>query len=149
MKGKSLLISSLLAAACAALSIPALAEEQFVGSAVCGECHQKEHERWLGSHHDLAMQEPNADSVLGDFNDATFEYNGFTSRFYRSGDKYMVRTDGADGEPADFEVAYVFGVYPLQQYLLPLSNGRLQSLSIAWDARPQSEGGQRWYHLHP
>ena len=95
------------------------------------------------------MQEPNADSVLGDFNDATFEYNGFTSRFYRSGDKYMVRTDGADGEPADFEVAYVFGVYPLQQYLLPLSNGRLQSLSIAWDARPQSEGGQRWYHLHP
>ena len=39
-----------------------------------------------------------------------------------------MRTDGEDGEPAEFEVAYVFGVYPLQQYLLPLSRGRLQAL---------------------
>ena len=46
-------------------------------------------------------------------------------------------------------MAYVFGVDPLQQYLLPLSRGRLQALSIAWDARPASEGGQRWYHLYP
>ncbi len=46
-------------------------------------------------------------------------------------------------------VRYVFGVYPLQQYLLPLSRGRLQALSIAWDSRPVAEGGQRWYHLYP
>jgi cytochrome c553 len=43
----------------------------------------------------------------------------------------------------------VFGVYPLQQYLLPLDDGRLQALSIAWDSRPAEEGGQRWYHLYP
>ncbi len=59
----------------------------------------------------------------------------------------MVNTDGEDGKATDFEVRYVFGVYPLQQYLLPLSRGRLQTLTIAWDSRPASEGGQRWFNL--
>tara|TARA_R110002072_G_scaffold87977_3_gene198157 strand:+ start:13808 stop:15916 length:2109 start_codon:yes stop_codon:yes gene_type:complete len=95
------------------------------------------------------MQLPSEDTVLGDFDDASFTYNGVTTRFFRSGDKYMVSTDGENGKIQDFEVAYVFGVEPLQQYLLPLSRGRLQALSIAWDARPATEGGQRWYHLYP
>ena len=93
------------------------------------------------------MQLPTPETVLGDFNDASFTYNGVTTRFTRRGDEFIVRTDGEDGELADFPVRYVFGVYPLQQYLLPLSRGRLQALSIAWDARPKAEGGQRWYHL--
>jgi tetratricopeptide (TPR) repeat protein len=121
----------------------------FVGSSSCIDCHSSEYQAWQGSHHDLAMQEATADTVLGNFNDAHFDYNGISTRFFRSGDKYVVRTDGEDGKLTDFEVAYVFGVYPLQQYLLPLSRGRLQALSIAWDARPQSEGGQRWFHLYP
>ena len=40
-------------------------------------------------------------------------------------------------------------VYPLQQYLIELPDGRIQALSIAWDARPKAEGGQRWFHLYP
>ena len=84
------------------------------------------------------MQLPDPDSVLGNFDNASFTYNGITTRFFRDGDKYMVNTDGEDGELQDFEVAYVFGYNPLQQYLLPLSRGRLQALSIAWDARPAS-----------
>ncbi|KAA1190410.1 ammonia-forming cytochrome c nitrite reductase subunit c552 [Pseudohalioglobus sediminis] len=124
-------------------------ESQFTGSASCQTCHASEYANWQGSHHDLAMQLPTAETVLGDFNDASFTYNGVTSRFYRNGEKFMVRTDGEDGKLTDFEVAYVFGVYPLQQYLLPLSRGRLQALTIAWDARPREQGGQRWYHLFP
>jgi Tfp pilus assembly protein PilF len=121
----------------------------FTGSDACQGCHEEEFSQWQGSHHDLAMQVPNADTVLGNFDDATFKYNGITTRFFRKGDKYMVNTDGEDGKLQDFEVAYVFGVDPLQQYLLPLSRGRLQALSIAWDSRPAAEGGQRWYHLYP
>ena len=49
----------------------------------------------------------------------------------------------------DFEIIYTFGVYPLQQYLIEFPGGRMQALSIVWDARPQSEGGQRWFHLYP
>ena len=121
----------------------------FTGSDACKACHADEYGDWQGSHHDLAMQLPTEATVLGDFDDASFTYNGVATRFYRRGDSFMVRTDGEDGKLQDFEVAYVFGVYPLQQYLLPLSRGRLQALSIAWDSRPAAEGGQRWYHLYP
>jgi len=121
----------------------------FLGSERCADCHAAEYAAWQGSHHDLAMQRPTADTVLGDFDDARFSYNGVDTRFFRQGDRYRVRTDGPDGTLTDYDVAYVFGVYPLQQYLLPLSNGRLQALSVAWDARPAAEGGQRWYHLYP
>ena len=61
----------------------------------------------------------------------------------------MVRTDGPDGKLADYEIAYTFGVYPLQQYLIAFPGGRYQALPIAWDARPKDQGGQRWFHLQP
>ena len=95
------------------------------------------------------MQLPTAETGLGNFDDVTFTKAGVTTRFYRQGGLYKVRTEGEDGEPETFTVQYVFGVYPLQQYLLPLSRGRLQALSIAWDARPVGQGGQRWFHLYP
>jgi Tfp pilus assembly protein PilF len=131
------------------LLLAGAATHAFTGSAACRDCHGDEYSLWRGSDHDLAMQRPGAGTVLGDFDDATFSYNGVTTRFFRKGDRYMVHTDGEGGKMQDFEVAYVFGHYPLQQYLLPLSRGRLQALSIAWDSRPASEGGQRWYHLYP
>ncbi len=132
-----------------ALLLCCSAANAFTGSAACQNCHAEQFAQWRGSHHDLAMQLPGPATVLGNFDNASFTYNGITTRFYRKGDKYMVNTDGEDGKLQDFEVAYVFGVDPLQQYLLPLSRGRLQALSIAWDARPSAEGGQRWYHLYP
>jgi tetratricopeptide (TPR) repeat protein len=50
---------------------------------------------------------------------------------------------------AEYEIKYTFGVDPLQQYLIAFPDGRLQALSIAWDARPQEKGGRRWFHLYP
>jgi len=126
-----------------------LAGDNFSGSEACKSCHAGEFDNWSGSHHDLAMQQPTEETVLGDFNDATFTYNEITTRFFRRDGRFFVRTDGEDGKLHDFPVEYVFGVYPLQQYLLPLSRGRLQALGVAWDARPAAAGGQRWYHLYP
>lgn len=147
------LARSITLAACALLHYMPVAaatgDGEFTGVDSCKGCHAQEYEAWQGSHHDLAMQLPTADTVLGDFNDSRFEYAGITTTFRREGDQFTVRTDGPDGELTDFAVAYVFGVYPLQQYLLPLSGGRLQALSIAWDARPSEQGGQRWFHLYP
>ena len=125
-----------------------LAANDYVGSAVCADCHETETALWTNSHHDLAMQEASANTVLGDFNNVSFTYQGITSEFFREDGDYWVRTDNADGELENFKVAYVFGVYPLQQLLLSLPGGRLQALSVAWDARPNSEGGQRWYHIY-
>ena len=116
----------------------------YVDDAACADCHAREHEAWSGSHHDLAMQEATAGTVLGDFDDATFTHFGVTSRFFRRDGRFFVNTEGPDGRLADFELAYAFGVEPLQQYLAPFPGGRLQSLTIAWD----TERG-RWFHLYP
>lgn len=121
----------------------------FVGAAACGACHTAELAAWRGSHHDLAMQEATATTVLGNFDDATFPYGNVVSRFFRRDGKFFVNTDGPDGKLKDFEIRYVFGVYPLQQYLIAFPDGRLQALGIAWDSRPKDKGGQRWFHLYP
>ena len=119
------------------------------GSAQCATCHAREHAAWQGSDHDLAMQPADDKSVLGDFADAKFTYAGTTSTFSRRAGKFFVNTDGPDGKLADYEIRYAFGVRPLQQYLIELPGGRLQALGIAWDSRPQAQGGQRWFHLYP
>jgi predicted CXXCH cytochrome family protein len=127
----------------------AAAGAHYVGSQTCTECHAVQHAAWLGSQHQLAMQHATPTSVLGDFDDARFTYAGVTSTFFRRDGKYFVRADGADGKLADFEVKNTFGLAPLQQYLIEFPDGRVQALSIAWDARPRAQGGQRWYHLYP
>lgn len=121
----------------------------FVGGEVCGPCHEAAFDRWKGSHHDLAMQSADETSVLGDFDGAQFTHFGVTSKFFRRDGKFFVRTDGPDGELHDYEIAYVFGFDPLQQYLIAFPGGRLQALSVSWDSRPEGEGGQRWFHLYP
>ena len=124
-------------------------EATFVGKQACASCHPTETRLWEGSHHDLAMQVADKSSVLGDFDDATFTYDGLTSTFFRKDGKYFVRTDGPDGELEEYEIAYTFGAVPLQQYLIEFPDGRYQALSVCWDTRPVDEGGQRWFHLYP
>jgi len=128
---------------------PAPLAATFVGSDSCRGCHAAEFEAWAPSQHARAMQPATAATVLGDFSDARYSQAGVTSIFFRRDGRYFVRTDGADGAPADFEVKYTFGVEPLQQYLVELPRGHVQALSIAWDSRPGEEGGQRWFHVHP
>jgi len=121
----------------------------YAGSTACAGCHDDQYRAWQGSQHALAIQVANDGTVLGDFSGARFDHLGVRSEFFRRDDQFIVRTDGPDGRLADFEVRHTFGVYPLQQYLLELPGGRLQALSIAWDARPREAGGQRWFHLYP
>lgn len=136
-------------AAPAAGSIEAPREPaQFVGAETCRQCHAPQFELWRGSDHDLAMQPATPATVLGDFNDARFVYNKVVTTFFRRGEKFFVNTDGPDGKLRDFEIRYVFGIRPLQQYLIEFPDGRMQALSVAWDARPREQGGQRWYHLY-
>lgn len=135
----------------ASVSSPAASEQPatYVGGATCTGCHAQQHDLWKGSHHDMAMQIATDKSVLGNFQQATFDYNGITSTFFTRDGKFFVNTDGPDGKLADFEIKYTFGFTPLQQYLIEFPGGRLQAFAIAWDARPKEQGGQRWFHLYP
>ena len=121
----------------------------YVGAESCAGCHQQQFEDWQQSHHDLAMKTPNSETVVGNFDNAKFDYFGTESTFYQRDGQYFVRTDGPDGKLHDYPIAYTFGIYPLQQYLIEFPGGRLQALSVSWDSRPKEEGGQRWFHLYP
>jgi predicted CXXCH cytochrome family protein len=128
---------------------PVATAQSYMGSGACESCHEQAYTSWKSSHHYQAMLPATPENVLGDFSDRTFEYGGITSRFYRKNGKYLVETDNDKGELQEFEITYTFGFHPLQQYLVPFDDGRLQALNIVWDSRPEAAGGQRWVHLYP
>lgn len=109
------------------------AEADYVGAEACIECHNAEYDQWKTSDHFKAMALATDSTVVADFNDVSFESMGLTHRFYRDGEKFMVTTDGASGELEDFEIKYVFGYYPLQQFLVEFPGGRLQTLQLTWN----------------
>ena len=121
----------------------------YTGSDTCATCHEGQYELWRDSHHALAMQAATPDSVLGDFNGAVYDHFGEQSTFSERGGNYFVSTTNAEGEIQEFRIDYVFGVAPLQQYLVEFPGGRFQALPVSWDSRPAEEGGQRWFHLYP
>jgi predicted CXXCH cytochrome family protein len=132
------------------ISVAAAPEKlTYAGREACAGCHVQQAELYKGSDHDLAMQAAAPDSVLADFNDTEFIYNGSTTTFSRRDGGYYVTTDGPAGKLETYRIQYTFGVRPLQQYLIEFPGGRLQSLGIAWDTRPQRRGGQHWFHLYP
>lgn len=114
------------------------------GSETCMECHQKEFSEWKNSHHDLAMQIANSTTILGDFNNAEFMSKGVNYKFFKKDDGYYVNTEGEEGIYSDYKIAYTFGVYPLQQYLIEFPGGRYQCLLAAWDAKDK-----KWFYLLP
>ncbi|MHB8902944.1 MAG: multiheme c-type cytochrome, partial [Thermoguttaceae bacterium] len=67
-----------------------------------------------------------------------------TSKMTREADRFFVTTDNRSGTMEKFPVKYVFGVRPLQQYLVEFPDGRIQCLPIAWDTERE-----HWYHLYP
>lgn len=125
----------------------------YVGRQTCIQCHQQESKLWQGSHHDLAMDLATPDTVLGNFDGAELDHYGITSRMFRRGDKFLVNTEGPDGKMTDFEVKYVFGVEPLQQYMVEFDRAadmpeneiaRLQVLRVSWDSTKRE-----WFYLRP
>ena len=74
---------------------------QYVGKEICASCHREQTTQWTGSHHDLAMQEANEATVLGDFNDSVFEWFGVESRFYREDGRIRL-------QPANPEMSAIF-----------------------------------------
>ncbi len=125
----------------------------YVGRQSCLQCHTKESQAWSGSHHDLAMDPATDETVLADFDNAHVQHHDVDSTMFRDGEKFMVRTEGPDGKMGDFEVKYVFGVTPLQQYMVEFDRtdempdteiARLQVLRLCWDTLQE-----KWFYLPP
>jgi len=144
-------LRALLALLCltAAAAMPAHADTPraearpgYVADSECAACHPRQAAAFEGSKHRHAMAPASPASVLADFDDTRFDGRRQAIRFTRQLERFFVRTEGADGRPADFAVSHSFGIHPLQQYLIPQPGGRLQALGVAWDTRRR-----QWFSL--
>ncbi len=146
----ALVAAATLATACGGTALVRPADEgTWVGSPACADCHAEVFAAWQPSQHARATQPATDSTVLGNFANASLRIAGVTTTFFRRDGRFLVRTEGSDGRSAEFEISHTFGVEPLQQYLIPMPGGRLQSFGIAWDSRPADQGGQRWFALSP
>lgn len=116
----------------------------YLGSESCQSCHEQAYADWMKSHHAYSMREANEETVLGDFNNTSFEGDGIQARFFKRDGKYFVNTQGPDGAFQDFEITYTFGWEPLQQYITIFPDGHYQCLSVAWDTMED-----KWFFLYP
>lgn len=135
------------------IGLPEDAAATYVGLQSCVECHQAQAKDWSGSHHDLAMDLATKETVLANFQDQELQHHGVKSRMFEKEGKYFVQTDGPDGKLADFQVKYVFGVTPLQQYMVEFDRpadmpeeeiSRVQVLRETWDTKRK-----KWFYQNP
>ena len=119
-------------------------QPRYLTSLTCATCHEGKSSAWRQSHHALAWQLPDRQTVLGDFNAASFEKDAEIKRFTREGGSFVVATEDRNRSKARYEVVGTAGVEPLQQYLVEIEPGRLQALDVAWN-----NVDHRWYHLYP
>ena len=111
----------------------------------CTTCHQQSTKDWQTSDHAKAMAVANAENILGDFGNKSATHYGQKALFFIKNNVYQV-TISYDEKITTYPIKYTFGFFPLQQYLVETEQGKLQVLPFAWDARPKTDGGQRWYH---
>jgi predicted CXXCH cytochrome family protein len=127
----------------------ALGRDDFVGSAACAPCHRAQSEAYERSHHAKALTTPSPELAKARFDGAHFDSKlGGTTQFAIRDGRPVVTTLTAGGKIATYPIAYVSGVWPLEQYLVATERGKLQSLGVVWDSRAAREGGAKWFHVY-
>jgi tetratricopeptide (TPR) repeat protein len=118
-------------------------DNAYVGDEQCKSCHYKQWQDWKVSDHYKAMLPANDSTVKGNFNNATYTKDGITSKFFKKRDQFYINTQGPDGRNHDYKVAYTFGHYPLQQYLIEFPGGRMQATRMSWNSKEN-----KWFHQY-
>lgn len=105
----------------------------YLGSASCERCHQKEYAAWKSSLH-IKMTKPVAEAtILGDFRDGTKFSDHDRAYTFSSKNGKPVITISFGGKPAEtFTVDYTLGSKRYQGYLSMLPEGRMYVLPVFW-----------------
>lgn len=111
----------------------------------CISCHSDVKNEWQQSDHSKSMAIADENSVLANFENVSVEHYGQKAHFSHQEGMYSVNIS-YDNKQTTYPIKFTFGYYPLQQYLVEPTPGKLQVLPFAWDSRAKEEGGQRWYH---
>ncbi len=123
-------------------------DAEYVGKVVCGECHTQIYPEWQRSPHANMVRDPDPDSVVGDFENATWSLPEAAwqlptdpepaARMYTdAGIYYMdLRMPGSEEFQA-FQIEYVVGYQYRQVYLTREAEGVLRRLPLQWSVKRQ------------
>jgi len=114
--------------------------DAYAGSAKCGECHEKKHDRWQRDWHAKALAEATPESVVGRFSGAHYKGESSEAWMERRGDAYFMRTRGATPEVKDFPISWVIGGKRMQDTVTAFDDGRWQVLPVYFHVT----GGGAW-----
>ena len=120
----------------------ALSSVEYTGSASCRSCHPVHHATWYRTFHRTMTQPASPSSVVADFGNASYTYQGITSRFTRDGDRFYIETLGRNGAMQRFPIVLTVGSRRVQQYVTRAGNQHLR-LPLAWNITER-----RWFHLN-
>ena len=125
---------------------PSTSSAEYVGSQVCGKCHEESIQAAIGSRHDGSLRALTP-AVSADL------FKGQTATGPRTaGGAEKGAFIHQEGKPKVVidqvrEATFLIGKAPLVQPLLVGERGRLLVPPFAYDTRKKWEGGQRWFAL--
>lgn len=112
---------------------------KIVGSSSCASCHKAFYEKWVTSHHGLAMQPFTPEFAKKELTTPTGPLM-FSNRLYRI-ELGAPKSWVIDGDKK-YEIAHAMGGKNVYFFLTPLERGRLQVLPVAYDVRRKE-----WYDM--
>ena len=118
----------------------------YVGSAVCADCHDDRHDSWYATYHRTMTQEAGDHSVQGAFDGRNLDYFGLRVRPVRDGARYFFEyIDPESGQRINrIQVHRTVGSNRYQQYLTRLpEDGTYVRLHYLWH-----NADQRWVHMN-
>jgi tetratricopeptide (TPR) repeat protein len=119
------------------------AQNAFVGSKSCRDCHAEFYKLWSASWHGLAMQPYTSDFAKAYLTPQDGEVT-IGKRKYRAdigNGAGWIQETGAEGE-RKYPIAHVMGGKNVYYFLTPMERGRLQVLPLAFDVHNKS-----WYDM--
>lgn len=105
----------------------------YAGSTSCAECHQEIYAKWKGSNHGQAERLLTATDDKAFTPARTFQHGTQHTDLRETGGKPEVVALGPEKKYEAFPVARVIGNDPIQQFLVALPGGRLQTLEATYD----------------
>lgn len=89
----------------------------YVGPAVCGECHEDNYAAWKQHPHSRMNQPVGQEAVLGDFSGVALDYGGQRAVFGRRGEDFVVEYFAGDERLRAFKITRTVGWRYEQDYV--------------------------------
>lgn len=129
-------------------SYSSLYDADYTGSESCGECHTVIYDRWQNSPHANMARPASPESVVGDFDNATWTLpqsaqllpgdDQPVARMYHEGDTYFIALRHPQtGQFVPFQIEYVIGYQYRQTYLVREPAGVLRRIPLQWSVERQ------------